>query len=53
MNTSLRKDLGEMTVKIEKEEVVTRQEVYELLLRAYLEMGSLDSRIRILEGRPQ
>jgi len=50
---ALTDEISQMTIDLENDEHITRQEVYIMLLRALLEIRSLDSRIRILEGRPQ
>jgi hypothetical protein len=50
---ALTDEISQMTVDLENDKPPTRQEVYTMLLRALLEIRSLDSRIRILEGRPQ
>ncbi len=50
---TLSKEISDMTVAMESgDNPPSYQEVYTILLRAFLEINRLDQRIRVLEGRP-
>lgn len=51
---ALTDEISQMTVDMESgENPPSYQDVYTILLRAFLEIRRLDSRIRVLEGIPQ
>lgn len=50
---NLSKEIASMTEAMESgDNPPSYQEVYTMLLRAFLEINKLDHRIRVLEGRP-
>lgn len=44
-------ELAELTVKLENDETVTRQEAYNMFLRSLVEIRYLTNRISFLEGQ--
>ena len=44
-------ELVELTVKLENDGIVTRQEAYNMFLRSLIEIRHLTNRIRVLEGQ--
>ena len=51
--SELAEEIGKMTEEMEKSDnLLSYEEAYYMLLRAFLEINRLDQRIRVLEGRP-
>ena len=46
---SVKADVAALTERMESDDSVTRQDVYTMLLRAFLEIQQLENRVRVLE----